>query len=88
VQDFFKTHYINESLRAQVNLKSIYYLGLDIKKSEMVTELVQKYLLSTDFFLNKMDESKPVKYLGVVYTPYAKPCFNPFSSLYYPQATV
>ncbi|GGK56586.1 hypothetical protein GCM10011405_00910 [Rufibacter glacialis] len=84
VKDYFKSHYIKDNLRAQINLKSIYYLRLNIKNSQMVTDLVQHYLLSTDFFLNKMDETRLVKYLGV-YTPYARPCGNPFSASYYPQ---
>lgn len=45
--------------------------------------IVGTYLLSTDFFLNKMDVSKPVTYIAY-YNPYKRPCYNPFSNLYYP----
>ncbi|ALI99897.1 twin-arginine translocation signal domain-containing protein [Rufibacter tibetensis] len=86
VQNYFQNHYVKDSLRAQINLKSIYFLDLNIQKSEMVTKMVQDYLLSTDFFMNKMDETKTVKYMGV-YTPYKRPCANPFSSFYYPQVS-
>ncbi len=44
---------------------------------------VSDFLLSTDFFLNKMDEKKQVNYLAL-YEPYKRPCANPFSNLFYP----
>lgn len=47
------------------------------------TFFVNDFLLSTDFFLNKMDESKQVNYLAL-YEPYKRPCVNPFSNLFYP----
>jgi hypothetical protein len=43
------------------------------------------FLLSTDFFINKMDPSKPVKY-NTLFDPYLYPCSNPFSNLYYPDS--
>ncbi len=46
-------------------------------------EIVSRFLLSTDFFLNKMDERKEIKYTGVIWGPYTTPCINPFSSLFY-----
>lgn len=48
-----------------------------------VADMTQKYLLSSDYFINKMDDSKTVQYLGF-YNPYRRPCANPFSSLHYP----
>ncbi len=51
---------------------------------KFVTFFVQDFLLSTDFFHNKMDESKPVTYV-VLYQPYERGCSNPFSNLYYPE---
>ncbi|KAA3436784.1 twin-arginine translocation signal domain-containing protein [Rufibacter hautae] len=87
VDDYFKGHYINSSLKTQINLKSCYYLGVDANESRLLSKLVHNYLTSTDFFLNKMDESKTVKYIGVNKS-YKMPCSNPFSSFYYPPATV
>ncbi len=49
------------------------------------TFFVNDFLLSTDFFLNKMDESKTVTYIAL-FEPYKRPCSNPFSNLYYPAA--
>jgi len=47
--------------------------------------LIGNFLLSTDFFTNKMDLSKKINYVGV-YNPHLRPCANPFSYLYYPAA--
>lgn len=35
-----------------------------------------RYLLSTDFFPNGADESRPVRYV-MLYDPYVSPCWNP-----------
>lgn len=42
--------------------------------------VVTKYLLSTDFFLNGADESRNVRYLSF-YEPHRAPCRNPFAHL-------
>lgn len=49
------------------------------------SRIVGDFLISTDFFINKMDPQKPVKYTGI-YDPYQRPCSNPFSNLFYPDA--
>ena len=49
------------------------------------SKIVLIFLLSTNFFINRMDESKPV-YFTSVYDPYKIPCSNPFSNLFYPEA--
>ncbi len=38
--------------------------------------LVARYLLSTDFFPNGADESRPLDYVEF-YDPYISPCYNP-----------
>ncbi len=48
----------------------------------LVVRITNPFILSTDFFRNGMDTSQPVRYLGI-YNPYAMPCANPFSALYY-----
>lgn len=67
-----------------------YYLGSDFlslpygaKNRQYRNYIVGTFLLSTDFFLNKMDSNKRIVYLGL-YNPYKRPCGNPFSSMYYP----
>lgn len=46
------------------------------------SQITGHFLLSTDLFLNRMDTSKQVTYLGF-YNPYKQPCYNPFSINYY-----
>ena len=58
-----------------------YYTKYTVDRSRIVGD----FLLSTDFFINKMDPQKPVKYT-TIYDPYQKPCSNPFSNLFYPDA--
>lgn len=62
------------------------YIPLPYKQKyyQYRADIVGRFLLSTNFFTNKMDESKDIIYAGIVYTPYNAPCYNPFSNLYYP----
>lgn len=69
--------------KAKLMLKGYSFLGLSTRKSQKINSLVNAYLLSTDFFMNKMDESKTIKYIGL-YDPYQRPCAHPFSSSQYP----
>lgn len=46
------------------------------------SEIIGNFLLSTDFFINKMDESKSLNY-KTLYNPYFTPCANPFSNIHY-----
>lgn len=46
------------------------------------SQITGHFLLSTDFFLNKMDATQQVMYQGF-YNPYKQPCYNPFSANYY-----
>lgn len=87
VDDYYRNHYINNNFKAQLKLRSYYYLHVKPEKSFMVQELVENYLLSTDFFVNKMDESREVNYISL-YTPYLRPCAHPFSAMHYPPAVV
>ena len=64
-------------------LKSYGLLGIGSKRSGKVHQMVSTYLLSTDFFSNKMDESRIIKYVGV-FDPYLRPCAHPFTSPEYP----
>ena len=43
-------------------------------------KITSHFLLSTDFFVNNMDESKQITYLNF-YNPYKRPCSNPFPHL-------
>ena len=46
------------------------------------SQIVGLFLLSTDYFRNKMAPDKPVHYIAI-YNPYSSPCSNPFSNLFY-----
>jgi hypothetical protein len=72
-KEFIKAHYYFPFLP----------LPYAFKYRQFRANITGMYLLSTDFFLNKMDASKPVTYLSY-YNPYKRPCTNPFSNLYYP----
>lgn len=85
VEDYFKAD--DNKIMVNIRWKTFYYLGITWQKSNQVTELIKYYLLSTNFFINKMDESKPVKYLGM-YTPYKSPVPNPYSYILYPPETI
>lgn len=47
-------------------------------------KIVMTFLLSTNFFMDKMDESKKVHFTNL-YDPYQIPCSNPFSNIFYPE---
>jgi hypothetical protein len=64
-------------------LKGYSFMGIGAAKSQKINSLINAYLLSTDFFMNKMDENRTIKYVGL-YDPYMRPCVHPFSSAYYP----
>jgi hypothetical protein len=42
--------------------------------------LAKQFLLSTDFFVNGEDESKPLRFV-FVYDPRFTPCYNPLTNL-------
>lgn len=56
---------------------SLLPMGHPLRRIENYT--VSNFLLSTDFFQNGADETKPVKYFGF-YSPYKRPCANFFNS--------
>ncbi|AHM63597.1 hypothetical protein D770_26770 [Flammeovirgaceae bacterium 311] len=65
-----------------VKVRTLYLFRVKAAESSLVDRLAREYILATDFFINKMDESKTVKYIGL-YDPYKRPCANPFTYNYY-----
>jgi hypothetical protein len=65
--------------RLPVNWISFPYEG---KYKEYRSLIIADFLMSTDFFMNKMNPDKEIKYIGF-YDPYMRPCSNPFSNLFY-----
>jgi len=84
VNDYFQNS--NDAV-ARLKFKSMYYLHISWEKSNVLKELIKYYLLSTDFFINKMDENREVKYIGL-YSPYKSPVPNPFAYTLYPPSTI
>ncbi|HTN07993.1 hypothetical protein [Agriterribacter sp.] len=76
-QQLLKWHYYLDN--------PLFSLPYNTKYTVDRSRIVGDFLLATDFFNNKMDTKKPVKYIDV-YDPYQKPCSNPFSNLFYPDA--
>jgi hypothetical protein len=66
----------------KLTMKGYSLFGINSAKSGKVHQLVSAYLLSTDFFQNKMDQTRTVKYVGL-YDPYTRPCSHPFSHAHY-----
>lgn len=85
VTDYYKWSGIHKRLRMRLTTKANYFFKIDSDQSDIVRNLINTYLISTDFFQNKMDESRVIKYVGR-YNPYKTPCANPFSAIYYPQS--
>lgn len=85
LEQYVNDYFSSSSNNAMTNLrwKAFYYLGIKAEKSNQIFELIKFYLLSTDFFIHKMDESKLVSYLGL-YSPYKSPVPNPYSFVLYP----
>ncbi len=69
------------SQKDHIRGKLYYYLNTSAHHSNNLFELVRSYLMASDFFLNKMDTTKTVKYLGL-FDPYKSPVANPFSYIY------
>lgn len=64
------------------------WLGLEvlpykIKYTQYRSQIVGAFLLSTDYFTNKMDPEREIQYTGF-YNPYKRACASPFSNFYYP----
>lgn len=86
----YMTDYFQQTrndLLLRLKWKTMYYLNTDSSQSNVLFELVKYYLLSTDFFINKIDETLTVRYLGL-YSPYTSPFPNPFSFILYPPETI
>lgn len=67
----------------RMNIAGNYMIYNHAQNSTTIKGIVNRFLFSSDFFINQMDESKTVNYLGMQGLSKAV-CFNPFSHLYYP----
>ncbi|MBB5436366.1 hypothetical protein HDC92_000030 [Pedobacter sp. AK017] len=81
IEDYFK--FIKNDTVATLKWKILYYTNANWEKSDSIRDLIKYYLLSSDFFINKTDESKTVNYLGL-FNSYKSPIPNPYSFVLYP----
>ncbi|HEX2535947.1 MAG TPA: twin-arginine translocation signal domain-containing protein [Chitinophagaceae bacterium] len=77
---------MRESFMVRSRVVRRYVSGAKPKSIGALEDFVPRYLLSTDFFQNKMDESRILQYTGF-YHQSKKSCGNPFSHLFYPRST-
>lgn len=88
VEKYVNDYFLNSNDAVlRLKWKTMYYLNTTWNESNTLKDLIKYYLLSTDFFINKMDESKVVNYLGL-YNPYKSPIPNPFAYTLYPPSAV
>jgi hypothetical protein len=81
VDDYFKA--IGNDIVSTLKWKILYYSNANWERSDRIRDLVKYYLLSSDFFIHKTDESKLVNYLGL-FNSYKSPIPNPYSFILYP----
>lgn len=67
------------SRKFKLIVKGYNLLGIGVSQSGKIHHIVTTYLLSSDFFINKMDEKRVIKYIAL-FDPYLRPCAHPFSS--------
>lgn len=82
IDDAQFTAFANEYLEyyREVPRETWYVLrgGDEEKHKNVMDDFAMTFLMSTDFFKNGADESKPVNYV-MFYHPYRSPCWNPLS---------
>jgi hypothetical protein len=71
----------------KLKIRILYLFRVTSNNSYTVEKLSKHYLLGSDFFRNKMDETKTVYYTGL-YNPFKVPCSHPFNHLYYPEKLI
>jgi hypothetical protein len=86
VDRFVKDYAANKDTKYRLAMRGYSFVGIKSTHSGKVNQLLNAYLLSTDFFMNNMDELRVVRYVGL-YDPYTRPCSHPFSQAFYPEAS-
>lgn len=81
VNDYFNA--IGNNMMVKAKWKIFQGIGFSWENSNQIRDLYKYFLLSTDFFIHKMDEDKVVNYI-ILYDPYKSPLSNPYSFVLYP----
>jgi hypothetical protein len=85
VRHFVADYTKSMTSRSKRILKGYSFMGITSQQSRKINSLMNAYLLSTDFFIHKMDETRIVKYVGL-YDPHIRACAHPFTYAYYPRS--
>lgn len=75
---------ISSSQKMKMKVGTEYLFPGSVDTTLVKDRIITSFLLSSDFFINKMNEKRTVQYIGL-FDSSKKPCTNPFSHLYYPQ---
>jgi len=51
----------------------------ELQDPRVRSDLHRQFLMSTDFFQNGADETRPLRFVAL-YDPYVTPCYNPLAS--------
>src|SRR5688572_25551104 len=76
LEQFVEAYSQNKDEFYKLRMKSYGLLGITAWQSGRINQLVSTYLLSTDFFMHKTDESRIIKYVSL-YNPFIKACDHP-----------
>ncbi|HSJ15588.1 MAG TPA: hypothetical protein VK939_14290 [Longimicrobiales bacterium] len=68
----------------RLKVRLLYRLGRDAASSETIRDMVETYLMGSDFFSAGMDESRTVTFARI-FSPYRGGCANPFAMINYPR---
>ena len=85
VEDYFNS--TGNDMVSTIKWKILYYMKSGWKNADRIELLIRYFLLSSDFFINKCDESVEVYYLGF-FNSYKSPIPNPYSFVLYPPDTI
>ena len=85
IEDYFNA--TGNNMVSTLKWKVLFYKNAGWENSSHISDLIKYYLLSSDFFINKTDESKLVNYLGL-FNSYKSPFPNPYSYVLYPPSEI
>ena len=83
VKEFAKQYSYTKDKEYKLAIRAYSLIGIKASQSGKIHQLVSNYLLSTDFFIHKMDEFRKIEFVAL-YNPYTHPCAHPFSYIQYP----
>lgn len=70
----------------RMTIANDFLLKNSMKESKTTENMVKRFIMGSDFFAHRMDESRTIKFLGMHEQNNAACIINPFSYVYYPQS--